>query len=319
MQNIHDGLISILKSIAPKGENPVHIITDILPISKEGAYRRLRGEILFTLDETVILAKKLEISIDNLIEINWEDKYDFYITPFTVSSYAEKYYQTMSFLMETYIHIKKDLQSRIYIASKTLTPTLYFKYKEFTQFTLFKWIYMVDNNVKHVSFSDVIIPPKLEQLSRPFVKEAMEINTTYILDDFMFTAIAKDLLYYYKIRLLTKNDIETLKSQILSIIDDLEEIASKGRYESGTNVSIYITDTYFDASYHYVSGNNFEACGIGAYGLNFLSCLNSQVVKSHKTWIESLMKYSTSITQSGKVQRLLFFNKQREKLHNVIV
>ncbi len=312
MRSVHEELISILRSRSQEDENPVDTLTDLFSLSREGAYRRLRGEIQLTLDEAVILAKKLEVSIDNLIEINREDKYAFHILPYTNTT-MEKYYQTMEDIAKSYIFVKNDPLSYSYIVGKVFAPTFYFKYKEFTRFTLFRWIHLVQNGTKYMSLSSVAIPPKLENLYQPFIDATTQVSTTHILNDFLFTAVAKDIDYFHMIKLLSKNDVEILKQQMLMIIDDIEDVAMRGAYKNGAKVSIYITDTYFDTSYHYIFGNGFEACGVGAYGLNFLSCQNSRVARDHKIWIESLIKYSTSITQCGEAQRLAFFNKQRGK------
>ncbi len=319
MQTVHDGLISMLKSISKGGENPANILTDLLPISKEGAYRRLRGDMQLTMDEAIILAKKMGISIDNLIEVNKKEKYVFHISPFSINSSLEEYYQTLADIMASYNFLRNDAQAYSYIVGRVFSPGFYFKYKELTKYTFFKWIYQVHNQTKYTPMSDISVPAKFEQIFQPFIEATEQVPTTFILNDVMFSAIAKDLLYYFTIRLLTKEEVEILKEQILLMIDDMEYIATNGRYKNGAAVSIYIAETYFDASYHYIKGNEFEACGVGAYGLNFLSCVNNQVCNNFKVWIESLIKYSNSITQSGEIYRLAFFNEQREKIRNVIV
>ncbi len=319
MSSIHDGLISVLKSTLNDGENLANILTDLLLISKEGAYRRLRGEIQLTLDESINLSKKLGISIDNLIEESSGDKHSFHITPFTCHTQMDAYYQTLTEIMSFFNYIKTDPQAHTYIVGKTLSPTLQFKHKEFTKLSFFKWLNLLHIDTKYMAFSDVVIPLKFEQLFEAYISATTQVATTYILNDFIFNAINKDLFYFYTIGLLSKEDVEILKQQELLIIDELENIAANGKFNNGAPVSIYITNSYFDASYNYIKGNGFEACGIGAYGLNFLSCTDKQIIKNHKLWIDSLIKYSTYITQSGEVQRLLFFNKQRERINSIIL
>ncbi len=318
IKNLHEELIKLLKEQTPTEENPVNVLMESLNISKEAAYRRLRGEIQLTLDEAIILAKKLEVSLDNLLEIYWENKYTFHISPIEINSSIKEYHKTLSEIIYAYDYIKSDPACCTYIIGKLLSPTLYFKYKEFSKFTLFKWIYLVQDSNKYTTLSDVIVPPNLEQLYKPFMDAAIQIPTTYILNDFLFTSIMNDLNYYYKINLLTRDDIAILKEQTILIINDLEDIAERGTYKGGAEVSIYIADTYFDISYNYVSGNHFEACGIGVYGLNFLSCQHPKIVQYQKSWIESLIRHSTSISRSGESQRMIFFKRQREKINSII-
>ncbi|MDR3061447.1 MAG: hypothetical protein LBU57_04970, partial [Dysgonamonadaceae bacterium] len=286
-RNLHNELISILKLQTPKDTRPVDLLMKYLPISKESAYRRLRGEIQLSLDEAIILAKKMEVSLDNLISKCQEDKYTFHISPFIINHPLDKYSQTLADIMDSYQFIKSDPDCFCYMVGKILYPTFYFKHKEFTQFTLFKWIYLVQDSTQYPSFSEIIIPPQLEELFKSFWDIAIQIPSTYILNDFLFTSLAKDLRYYLTINLLTKKEVEILKTQILMIIDEMEETAVLGTYKNGAKVSMYITDSYFDFSYNYIKGNGFDACGIGIYGLNFISCQNKQVTKNQRIWIES--------------------------------
>jgi len=56
---------SILKHI-PENEKPVVYLINILNISCESIYRRLRGDIPFSIEELVKLASNLDFSIDTI-------------------------------------------------------------------------------------------------------------------------------------------------------------------------------------------------------------------------------------------------------------
>ncbi len=318
MNALHNTLIGILKLQAADGDSPANLLTDLLHISKEASYRRLRGEIQFTLDEAVIISKSLGFSLDNLIEYSLKDKYAFHIIPFTENALLEEYCHTLQGIMDTHYYIREDPDRFAYVVGKMVPPTLHFRYKEYTKFTLFKWVYLVQDSTKYATLADVKLSPKLEKMLDPFVAGAKTVPTTYIFTDFMFTALVKDLIYFYNIKLLSKTDIEIVTRDALLIIDDLEELASRGSYENGVPVSMYISDNHIDAAYHYIQGNGFKACGTGIYGLNFLSCIDNQICENHKLWIESLIRYSTSVTQGGIAQRIHFFNKQREKIKKIL-
>ncbi|MDR1370113.1 MAG: hypothetical protein LBJ72_08345 [Dysgonamonadaceae bacterium] len=315
--SVHNELILALKSQISQDANPAEVLMKLLSISKEGAYRRLRGEIQLSLDEAVILAKQLDISLDNLIEIKWDDKYAFHITPFSINPGLKEYRQTLMEIMDSYTHLIKDPNCYAYIISKLLSPILYFKYPDFSRFAIYRWIYLQQYSTKYAPLSGITVPDEIKEIHQSLPKIATQIPTTYILNDYIFTSLAKDLTYLLKIKLLTKNEVEVLKEQIIMVINDLEEIAVRGSYKDGAKVTIYIADTYFDISYHYVNGNGFEACSLEVYGLNFLSCLNPEISHNQKIWIESQIKYSTSITRCGEAQRMNFFNKQRKIINEI--
>lgn len=46
-----------MKERIPKGQNLANSLADILYMGKEAVYRRLRGEVAFTIDEVALLSK----------------------------------------------------------------------------------------------------------------------------------------------------------------------------------------------------------------------------------------------------------------------
>ena len=60
-------LISTMREVTPKEGNLANVLMDILCMSKEAIYRRLRGEVAFTFSEVAIIAGELGISLDKII------------------------------------------------------------------------------------------------------------------------------------------------------------------------------------------------------------------------------------------------------------
>ena len=60
-----------MKDKIPDGVNLANTLMDILYIGKEAVYRRLRGEVPFTLNEASIISKKLGVSLDQIVGISY--------------------------------------------------------------------------------------------------------------------------------------------------------------------------------------------------------------------------------------------------------
>lgn len=84
-------LITAMKERIPKGQNLANSLADILYMGKEAVYRRLRGEVAFTIDEVALLSKKLGISIDQIIGNHLSNRVTFDMnllhSPNTLESY----------------------------------------------------------------------------------------------------------------------------------------------------------------------------------------------------------------------------------------
>ena len=70
-------LISTMKERIPQDMNLANTLADILCMGKEAVYRRLRGEVSFTIDEVALLSQKLGISIDQIVGSHVSNKVTF--------------------------------------------------------------------------------------------------------------------------------------------------------------------------------------------------------------------------------------------------
>lgn len=62
MQNeLNTSLIEAVKEKLPLKENLANLLIDTLYIGKEAIYRRLRGEVPFTLEEAALISRKLGV------------------------------------------------------------------------------------------------------------------------------------------------------------------------------------------------------------------------------------------------------------------
>lgn len=68
----------------------------------------------------------------------------------------------------------------------------------------------------------------------------------------------------------------------------------------------------FEATYSYLETSTLQLSLIRVYSINSLTTQDVQMFQSLKEWIQSLKKFSTLISESGEMQRIQFFNQQRE-------
>ena len=64
---LHDNLLKAIREKLPYEENLASVLGNLLCIGKEAIYRRLRGDVPFTLLETAQISKEMNISIDGYV------------------------------------------------------------------------------------------------------------------------------------------------------------------------------------------------------------------------------------------------------------
>lgn len=313
---LNNNLIEALKMKIPDGSNLANELMDILYIGKEAVYRRLRGEVPFTLAEAATLSKKLGVSLDQVVSASFTNNAMFNLNFLHYSEPLKTYSSIIRHYTEVLETIAGDPESDLCIASNMIPQAFYLRYEYLSRFRLFKWMYQHEkvNCVKN--FSELQLTEELADAQKKFVNISQEIETTnYIWDQLIFKHLVNDIKYFQDIHLVTEEEVAKLKEELFHLLDELEEIATIGKYPiSGKNVNIYISNIDFEATYSYASMKNFEFGMIRIFSINSISSKDKEFCQSQREWIKSLKRFSTNISVSGEIQRIQFFNAQREHI-----
>ena len=137
------------------------------------------------------------------------------------------------------------------------------------------------------------------------------------MDDNVFWSATKDIEYFMKRGLLSKDDVRTLQTELHEMVDMLEQMATDGVSRSGAKVSIYISSVDIEASYLYFESEGFRFSQVRIFSISAIDSYNEGLCNIQKEWIESLKKYSVLISKSGEIQRFEYLNKQREYIDKI--
>ncbi|MBK5722857.1 hypothetical protein JGH11_18460 [Dysgonomonas sp. Marseille-P4677] len=308
-------ILNAIRDFLPENVNPAVFLMEVLHIERSAAYRRLRGEICFTLGEASIIAKRLELSLDLIIGADDLEKITFFrmcITEFETPN------ETDYKLLEDHVNLVRlaelDPSSRLMISVNSLPQQIFLQYKNLLQFYLLKWMYQ-DERKQTIAYRNIKVPDRIYQIFKNSFKAHIQFKEThYVLDNYIFLHLINELEYFYSIGLIDNDDKKAILEDTYRVLNYLENICETGKYENGNNANIYVSSLNFNKSCytlkifnHYIS--IIEACVFNGLGANDKK--NFEIVNG---WIQSRCKMSTNITCCGEQQRIEFFNKQRQLL-----
>lgn len=309
---LNSGLIEAIKEKLPANSNMANTLMDILFIGREAIYRRLRGEVPFTLTEAAIISRKLGLSLDNMVGTSFKENAVFDMNVVHHNNPFDTYHDILSKYTELLRGMKDDPEAELATSSNIIPQTLYIRHDILSKFRLFKWMYQNDN-IQCMHFEELEIPDKLLNIQREFVDATECIcNTSYIWDNRIFANMVNDVQYFSSIHLLTNDDKQKIKEKLLLLTDELEALAREGKFGNGGKVNIYISNINFETTYSYIESASVQLSMIRIYAINSISSRDAEMFRSLKDWIQSLKKFSTLISESGEMQRIQFFNEQRE-------
>ena len=93
-------------------QNLAGYLADTLCMGKEAVYRRLRGEVSFTLEEVALISRRLGISIDQIIGNHLSDRVTFDLNLLKSSDSMEGYYEIIHRYLQIFDYVKKDRNNR---------------------------------------------------------------------------------------------------------------------------------------------------------------------------------------------------------------
>ncbi len=318
--NYNSELIKAMKEKIPSGVYLANTLIDMLYLGKEAVYRRLRGEVPFTLAEAAIISQKMGVSLDKLVGTNMNANAIFDLNIVRQHDPLETYYSIVNNYVRIFREIKDDPMLELCTSSNMIPQTFYLKYELLSKFRMFKWLYQFEKIDIDNHFEDIEMVDKLLERQREFVRESQEFNRTeYIWDDQLFVYLINDIKYFASVHLISHEYVQKLKKELLQLLDELEEIATRGTFKTGKEVSIYIANVNFEATYSYIASSSYHVSLIRVFAINSFASHDEAVFKSVKEWIHSLKKFSTLISQSGEMQRIKFFKTQREIIEGLCV
>lgn len=309
---------TVLKNI-PKNIKPVTYLMELLGLSKESAYRRIRKDIPFSTDELTKLALTLNFSLDEIVEGNKRERIFLDLGPKNLCN-SVNFFSTV--FQESYIsNLSKAKNLSVYMAVNCIYPLFTIFFANLFKFHYFKWLVETQDNLSRICFSDLILPPELCIIQQKITEEIKAIkNITVILSPNISLSVIKDIQYFYQRKLINKEDMEILKKDLLRMSDSAENIARTGRFEDGNSqIDIYISVPYINSNTIYLDYDDASEVHYWIYLNNPMVIKNSEVCDIQKKWFLSLKKSSTLISQSNEILQSDFFDTQRKLINELVV
>ena len=267
--NYNSELIKAMNEKLPNGTNLANTLIDMLYLGKEAVYRRLRGEVPFTLAEAATISQKMGVSLDKLAGTNADSNAIFDLNIIRQTDPLETYYSIVDNYVKIFRDLNRDPSSELCTSSNMIPHTFYLKYELLSKFRMFKWIYQFEKIDIEKHFEDIEIVDKLLEKQREFVRESQEFgHTEYIWDDKLFIYLINDIKYFASVHLISHEYVQKLKKELLQLLDELEGIATRGAFKTGQEVCIFISNINFEATYSYIASSAYHISLVRVFAIN---------------------------------------------------
>ena len=183
---LYENLVTAIKDKFPGRGVLTNKLADLLMLEKEAVYRRLRGDVPFTIFEIATIAAKLDISLDHIIGCSSGKSRPFQMKMVNFLNPSEEDYEMLENFVNELRYLKDDPNSEVGGALNILPQSLVLGYRHIYRFYLFKWIYQC-GNVMPARYSQIEPPDRLQLINSEIVTEVCQAaNAYHIMDSMTF-------------------------------------------------------------------------------------------------------------------------------------
>jgi len=327
MQINYDLQTSILDAIKDSIDPSVSLadeLADCLSVSKDSAYRRIRGETLFDIGDIEKLTSKYNLSLDSFFGIKKSsvcfNVQSINLTDFTLLDYFKSLEENLSVL--------RNLEPKhMYFSAKDIPIFHLFQLPILSAFKIYIWLkfYLNHPALRNVEFDPDKLPDILQEfseLSKRIWSLYLKIPCTEIWTYETPNITLRQLEFAFQAGIIKHDSCEHLCKDVKSLLSHLQSQAKQGnKYTINTQATLEGAEynLYFN---EIAIGDNSGLFKMGTrkmayntYGnLNFMSTTDQAYTDYIDAFFQSTMKNSTLISASAEKIRSSFFNALLKKV-----
>ena len=311
-----------IKTLLPEHIALVDAIADILNISNDSAYRRIRGEKPISLEEMQMLAAHYKISLDQFMHLQ-SDSFIFSgrLTNPTSSAFDEwlaSIYQNFSFL--------NTFKNRhLYFLTKDIPFTTHFQIPELASFKYFFWKKSILQNeaMRGIKFDINDMSKETFELGRKVVEEYNKTPGTEVWNLESINSTIRQIEYYREAKLFNSpSDVFLLYEKVEELINHLEKQAEIGKKfmigqqpaSDAGDYNLLHNDLILGDNSFLAVVDGLKISFISHSVINYISTRDERFCTYRLNSMQNLISKSTQISKVGEKERSRFFNRFYDKI-----
>ena len=311
-------LFGLIQKVLPANLALVDVISDLLGVGSDAAYRRIRGVKPISLEETIKLCKNFQISMGQLVNIV-DDKKNIQCSYSPL--HLDNFKDNLTFLQVMYENIESvrtTAGSEIILSAIDIPLFNILPYKELTLFKFFSWAKSVyDYKGNYKTFAKEmerfgVLKGKYEKISEDY----QLVPSTEIWTDNTIDIILRLINYHSEMNHFGDEKFPLLLcEQLLELIDTLQKWAEKGTKGSKeVSFKFYISKTDIANTFILFKKPEKTNCMIRLYTINALGISDERFCRGTENWLQKSIQRATLISDASEKERFKFFNAQRKKI-----
>jgi hypothetical protein len=323
---IQQELFSQLKKSIPPHLSLVDELCDLLDVSADSVYRRIRGDKPITLAELKKICEHYNFSVDQLLQLQNESV--LFQAPGLKDSRVELI-DYMKAMLNQFLYFNSFQKTEINYLCKDVPFWYFYLFPELAAFKTFFWIKTIKNHSalfgKQFSIKEFLFEDCFE-VGQQILKEYNKIPCIELWNLESINSTISQIAYY------KESGIFKQPEDILKVIDSFQQMLDHLQLQAETGAKFLpgSTDISYRASIQFyvnelILGNNTIQLTLDGHRISMLtySVLNYLITRderfSEKVFnnFNTLLSRAALVSKTGEKERNRFFNRLREKVNDL--
>jgi hypothetical protein len=308
-------LFQKIREVLPPGASLVNEVAELLNITIDSAYRRIRGEKSLIIEELFILSSKYNVSMDDIFTTNTKGD-SFLCRIIEVKDISMEGY--LKNLYDNLLYIQSLKNPEIIYFAKDIPIFHHFHFPMLAIFKIFFWSKTVMHlpELKDKKFDPDAIEQSVLDMGKKVLKLYSIIPSAEIWNEETINSVLRQLEYYYTSGIIVNKEI------VLRICDDLKAMVDHistqaeqgGKSLPGTaplipcNYKLYNNEVILGDNSICVTSDNLMMTFLTLNVLDLMVTTERSFCEREADYLRTMMKKSCLISSDSEKERTRFFN-----------
>ncbi len=323
--SVQMAFVQKLKELAPANASLADEIAELLTVSTDSAYRRLRGETSISLDEAVSICNHFKVpfsafteSLAGLVTFRYKQLDD---DMESMYNYLHGLEHTLDMLMLA--NDKKIIYGMVDI------PILHqLGFRQIGCFKMFYWMkaLMGVKSLEGQKFSPNLIPADMQKLGTNVLNKYRKVPSVEIWSDDLLFPTLKQIEYSWdsgwfesaESAIAVCEDMREMLRNACQMAENGSKLLQDVKDVSSQNYQMYFSELLIGNNTIMAWADNLRAVYLSHHTFNNINTTNEQFCDETAAWLEKHLKKATLISGTAEKQRVRFFNQLERNIDRTI-
>jgi hypothetical protein len=305
-----------IKDMIPASNSLVNELAEVLNVSTDSAYRRIRGETALTIDEISLLCNHFKIGFDIFSEQTGSVSFDF-----DKLNGIEGFRKYLIGIRNTLVALARTENAELYYAALDVPIVHHFNYPDLSAFKIFYWLKDVINepSLEGMKYDPSIIDNDLLELGKEIYQAYCKISSIEVWTSATLNSSIAQIEYYSDSGLFENQSValaicNQLEEEVRTIQKQAERSGKAISDNSLDNFKLYVSEIEIGNNCILTSVADVHTVIMSFHTFNKLTTVNTVFCNDTFKWLSNLIRKSTLISGVSEKQRYLFFKQIYDKI-----